>query len=86
MARLKDAFTSEAAVRAHFAAQRVPGPGPGLGLRPAELDRREFAALALGLGLPLGPLGLDAAMGLIDADQNGTVSQAEFLEWWLVDL
>ena len=37
-------------------------------------------------GVALNPMALDAALALIDADQNGKVSEAEFLTWWLVDL
>jgi len=38
------------------------------------------------VGVDLGPVGVDLAVGFIDADQNGSVSHAEFLEWWLMDL
>jgi len=38
------------------------------------------------MGVHFSAVGLDMAVGLLDADQNGSVSHAEFVEWWLMDL
>jgi len=77
LVKLKNAFASEAAVKQHYA--NMPSEVA------EELDPEEFDRFCQGVGLRLG-VGLDGAVGLIDADQNGSVSMTEFTDWWLMDL
>lgn len=82
--KLKFAFASEAAIKQHFHAQTSLHGQPLA--TPDELEPEEFQRFCQGVGLRFGPIGLDGAVGLIDMDQNGSVSLTEFIDWWLMDL
>mmetsp|Transcript_66717 Transcript_66717/g.134488 ORF Transcript_66717/g.134488 Transcript_66717/m.134488 type:complete len:232 (+) Transcript_66717:48-743(+) len=76
--KLKFAFASEATIKQHFQAQLLETPD--------ELSPQELQRFCEGVGVSLGPIALDDAIGLIDNDQSGSVSLSEFIDWWRRDL
>jgi Ca2+-binding EF-hand superfamily protein len=47
-----------------------------------KLDKNELGKLVQNMSSPLSPAQLEAAVRVMDSNQDGTVSQQEFMQWW----